>query len=69
MNDTKKLDVETCIDRLKEIVLDALVEPKRKEEWLGPSKIRYATGIDHHLIAANPQKNFKNFLHAHFFLN
>ena len=46
---------------LKEIVLNALVEPKGKGEWLGPSKIRYIAGIDHHLIAANPQKNFKNF--------
>jgi len=40
MNDTKKLDVKTYINGLKEIVLDALVEPKRKGLWLGPSAIR-----------------------------
>jgi len=45
MNDTKKLDVETCIDELKEIVLDALVEPKRKGDWLGPSDVRDEAGI------------------------
>ena len=45
MNDTKKLDVKTCIDGLKEIVLDALVEPKRKGDWLGPSAVRDKAGI------------------------
>lgn len=38
----KKIDVETCIKELKEIVFDAIKEEK---EWLGPSAVRDKAGI------------------------
>ena len=45
MNDTKKLDVETCISGPKEIVLDTLVEAKKKGKKLGIKGVRDAAGI------------------------
>ena len=45
MNDTKDLAVKICMDGLKEIILEALVEPKRDGNWLGPSDVRDASGI------------------------
>lgn len=45
MNDTKKLDVETCIDRLQEIVLDVLAKAKENKKCLGASDIATETGI------------------------
>ena len=45
MNTTRKLSAKTCIDGLQELVLDALIEPKKKCKWLGPSKIRDKAGI------------------------
>ena len=59
MNDTKKWDVETCMSGLKDVILDVLVEPKRKREWLGPAEICRRTGIDDLLYATEQKENFK----------
>ena len=61
MNDTKKLDVQTCIDGLKEIVLDVLVEPKRKGEWVRTSNVKREVGIIGHLVAVDPKEDFRSF--------
>lgn len=45
MNDTKKLDAQTCIDGLKEIILNVLEETKEKGEHLGATDIARRTGI------------------------
>ncbi len=45
MNTTKKLSAKTCVDELKELILDVLVEPKANGEWLGPSDVRDEAGI------------------------
>jgi len=39
MNDSKKIDVETCFSELKEAVFDALVEPKKQGRHLDLAEI------------------------------
>ena len=58
MNDTKKLNVKTCIDGLKEIVLDVLVGAKQAGECLGPTEIASRTGIADNLVIAKDEENF-----------
>ncbi len=54
----KKLEIETCIDGLKEIILDVLVEAKRTGECLGPTEIASRTGIADNLSVAEGEQNF-----------
>ena len=46
MMDTKHLDVETCIDGLKEIILDVLVETGHTGKYMQLSDIRKRSGIN-----------------------
>ncbi len=45
MNDTKKLDVETCIDALKVAVLDVLAKAKQEGYRLNVVGVSNRTGI------------------------
>ena len=45
MNDTKKLDVESCIDGLKDEILNVLAKAKEKGDRLGATDIARSTGI------------------------
>ena len=45
MNDTKNSAAQTCIDGLKEIILNVLAEAKEKGEHLGATDIAKKTGI------------------------
>ena len=56
MNTTRKLSVETCIDGLKERILDALVVPKKHDRWLGPSAVRDLSGIQGQFEAKEARK-------------
>lgn len=58
MNAPKKLDIETCISGLKDIILDVLVEAKRTGECLGPTEIASRTGIADNLFVVEGEQNF-----------
>ena len=65
MNETKKLDFETCIDGLKEIVLNVLVEAKQTGECLGPMEIASRTGIADNLSVAEGEHSFMGSFYTH----
>ena len=56
MNDTSFLDVETCINGLKARILNALIEPKHKGKWLGPSDVGKAAKIHDHFTDKEARK-------------
>ena len=50
MNDTKKLDVGTCISGLKDIILDVLVETGHTEDYMELKDIREKSGINNQFV-------------------
>lgn len=50
MNDTKKLDVKTCVDGLKNVILDVLVETGHTGDYMELKDIREKSGINNQFV-------------------
>ena len=50
MNDTKKLDVKTCVDGLKNVILDVLVETAHTGDYMELKDIREKSGINNQFM-------------------
>lgn len=61
MSIMRKFLIETSISGLKEAILDALVEPKRKGKWVGTAHITRMSGIDDQMIEVEGMPTNKNF--------
>ena len=64
MNDTKKLDVETCINGLQVAVLDVLVGAKREGYALTTRGVRDRVGISEHFPSDESKKMSTPFTRA-----
>jgi hypothetical protein len=60
MNDTKKLDVETCIHGLAETVLDVLVETGKGGDYTRLKEIADKSGIEDKLATVKGMPDFGN---------
>ena len=64
MNDTKRVDVETCISDLKEVVMDVLVEAKREGYALTTRGVRDRAGISEHFLGDESKRMSTPFTRA-----
>ena len=64
MNDTKRVDVETCISDLKEIVLNVLVEAKQEGHILNTRGVSHRAGINEHFTGDESKRMSTPFTRA-----